>query len=285
MRFIQLSIFFGLLILVSGCAIDVSPKAFIHQDAKPMQLDTSSLQKAIQRDEAQVAITTVELVNAQGLELVGVAVSYPKAVVNIVFFGGDGQTINNGSAIIHRFGQIPANILWVDYQGMGASGKAEQIEVANLKADALLVYDYAEEIFPNRLPTLIHGLSMGTLMASYIASERQVDGLVMDGALNDLPSVVTNMMPGWSRPFTSLKIHPDLANMSNVEALKNYHGPLLVLVGEKDRVTPVAFAEQVYRAAPSENKAMYIIPEQTHFHAMKQDATIQRYREFVESLK
>ncbi len=285
MRFIQYSIFVGLLMLISGCAIDVSPKAFIHQDAEPLQLDTSSLQRAIQRDEAQAAITTVELTNAQGLELVGVAVSYPKAIVNIVFFGGDGQTINQDSGIIHRFGQIPANVLWVDYQGMGASSKAEQIKVANLKSDALLVYDYAEEIFPQRLPTVIHGLSMGTLMATYIASERQIDGLVLDGALNDLPSVVTNMMPGWSRPFTSLKIHPDLANMSNVQAVKSYDGPLLLLVGEKDRVTPVAFVEQVYQAAPGENKAMYIIPEQTHFHGMKQEATIRRYREFVNSIE
>ncbi|MCW8109839.1 lysophospholipase [Alteromonas ponticola] len=285
MRVIKLLIPLCILVLGSGCAIDVSPKAFIHQDEQPLQLDTSSLQKAIQKDEAQVSITTVQLTNAQGLELVGVAVSYPKAKANIVFFGGDGQTINSGSGLIHRFGQIPANILWVDYQGMGASGKAEKLKVANLKSDALQVYDYAKEVFPKRLPTLVHGLSMGSLMATYVAAERPVDAIVLDGALNDLPSVVTNMMPSWSRIFTTLDIHPDLANMSNVDAIKDYHGPVLFLVGEKDRITPVAFVEQVYRAAPSEHKVLYVIPGQTHFHGMKQEATIQRYREFVESLK
>ncbi|NMH59940.1 alpha/beta hydrolase [Alteromonas ponticola] len=274
-----------LLALVTGCAIDVSPKAFIHQDKQPLQLDTSSLQKAIQRDEAQVSITTVQLTNAQGLELVGVAVSYPQAKANIVFFGGDGQTINKGSGLIHRLGQIPANILWVDYQGMGASSKADKLKVANLKSDALQVYDYAKQVFPQRLPTLVHGLSMGSLMATFIASERPVDAIVLDGALNDLPSVVTNMMPSWSRLFTTLDIHPDLANMSNVEAIKDYKGPVLFLVGENDRITPVAFVEQVYRATPSDNKALYVIPGQTHFHDMKQEATIQRYREFVETLK
>ncbi|MCW8091048.1 alpha/beta hydrolase [Alteromonas sp. ASW11-130] len=285
MRFITFLLSLGLLCLTIGCAIDVTPSAFIYQATQPLQLDTSSLQKAIQKDEAQASITTVQLTNSQDLQLVGVAVSYPNAQVNIVFFGGDGQTINKGSGIIHRFGQIPANILWVDYQGMGASGRADKLKVANLKSDALQVYDYAKEVFPTRLPTLVHGLSMGTLFATYIGAERDVDALVLDGALNDLPSVVTNMMPGWSRPFTSLDIHPDLANMSNVEAIKNYQGPVLFLVGEKDRVTPVEFVEQVYRAAPTANKTMYIIPEQTHYHALKQDATIQHYREFVETIK
>ena len=58
-----------------------------------MPLDTTQLHQRVNEDEAEVSITTVELTNAQGLTLKGVAVSYPNPVVNIVFFAGNGYHI------------------------------------------------------------------------------------------------------------------------------------------------------------------------------------------------
>lgn len=274
---------FSFSLVLGGCAIDVSPRSFVYQAKETTPLDTTGLHAAANKDEISIGITTVEMTNAQGLNLTGVAVNYPEPVANIVFFGGNGMAISQANGYLHRLGQLPANILWIDYQGMGASEKADHIEIENLKQDALQVFDYAKDVFPQDLPTVVHGLSMGSLIATYVATERDVSGLVLEGAINGVPDLVDNMVPLWSKLFTNINLHPELAEIDNGILLEQYQGPLLLIVGEKDRTTPVKFTEQLYRLSPSDNKSMYVVPEADHGTTMKKPGTIKRYRDFVAS--
>ncbi|QPG05821.1 hypothetical protein IT774_00615 [Salinimonas marina] len=62
------SILFTLTTLaLGGCAIDVSTATFVHQDKEVTLIDTTQLHQRVNRDEAEVSITTVQLTNAQGL--------------------------------------------------------------------------------------------------------------------------------------------------------------------------------------------------------------------------
>lgn len=268
---------------LSGCAIDVSSGSFVHQDPSVLPLDTTQLHQRVNEDEAEVSITTVELTNAQGLTLKGVAVSYPNPVVNIVFFAGNGMSISNSSGLMHRFGQIPANILWVDYQGVGASQKAASMRMANLKADALQVYDYGRSVFPDKLPTVVHGISMGSIVASYVASVRDVDGLVLDGPINRITDVAQNMVPSWTKYFTYLEVSADLALVDNADYIRNYHGPLLILTGRDDQLTPVKFGRELYDTSTSLNKEIIIVPGAGHGETMEHRRVAPKYREFIES--
>lgn len=274
----------ALLSVMVACAIDVSPSSYIYQDTEVQPVDTTALSAAAQQDEISVSISTVELTNAQGLNLSGVAVAYGEPKVNIIFFGGNGQTISRSAKILHHFGKIPANVLWVDYQGMGSSEKAAKISIKNLKADALMVFDYAREIFSNDLPVVVHGLSMGSLVASYIADERKIDGLVLDGAINSVPEVMDNMIPAWSKFFTNVNMDPELAAVDNGILIEQYRGPLLLFVGDQDRTTPVSFSQQLYRLSPSENKDLIVVKGASHGNTMKFPQTIARYKTFVASL-
>ncbi len=274
---------FSFSLVLVGCAIDVSPRSFVYQAKEKTPLDITGLHAAANKDEISIGITTVEMTNAQGLNLTGVAVNYPEPVANIVFFGGNGMAISQANGYLHRLGQLPANILWIDYQGMGASEKADHIEIESLKQDALQVFDYAKDVFPQDLPTVVHGLSMGSLIATYVATERDISGLVLEGAINGVPDLVDNMVPLWSKLFTNINLHPELAEIDNGILLEQYQGPLLLIVGEKDRTTPVKFTEQLYRLSPSDNKSMYVVPEADHGTTMKKPGTIKRYRDFVAS--
>lgn len=277
------ALFSGL--LVSGCAIDVSTASFVHQDTTITPIDTTQLHQRVNEDEAEVSITTVELTNAQGVALKGIAVSYPNPVVNIVFFGGNGMTISKSSGLMHRFGKIPANVLWVDYQGMGASQKTSSMRMANIKADALQVYDYGKSVFPATLPTVVHGLSMGSIVASYVATVREVDGLVLDGAVNRITDVAQNMIPEWTRYFTYLSVSADLAMVDNADYIRNYQGPLLILAGREDELTPAAFGRELYDVSPSFNKEILVVPGARHAENMENDKVIPRYRDFINSFE
>ncbi|MEQ5809620.1 alpha/beta hydrolase [Alteromonas sp. NFXS44] len=270
---------------LSGCAIDVSSSSFLHQDASTSGLDTTALSQAVNKDEAAMTITTVEIVNGEELTLKGVAVAYPDPIVNVVLFADNGMTISKNSALLHEFGKLPANVLWVDYQGTGASDKAKRARMYNLKRDSLLVYDYAKEVFANDLPTVVHGISMGTIFASYVAVKRDIDGLVLDSAINKVNDVVQNMVPDWTKTFTFLKVSPELAIIENDDFIRQFDKPLFLVVGDKDRTTPITFSRELYEVSPSMDKWIYVVPGGKHNKSMTYPDVKGQYRMFVRSLK
>ena len=123
---------------MAGCAINVSPSAFFYQDTKEKSLDTTRLHSAIQKDKVAAGISIVEIENAGGETLRGVAVSYAKPVINILFFADNRMTVSENNNVIHQLGKLPANILWLDYQGVGASEKADKLSINAIKKDALM---------------------------------------------------------------------------------------------------------------------------------------------------
>lgn len=278
--FISLS----LTLVMAGCAVDVTPRTFISQDKEQTAIDTTGLHDAANQDELMLGITRVKLVNSHGQLLRGIAVSYPDAIANIVIYPGNGMTISKANKFIHRFSKVPANLLIVDYQGMGASEKAPEISIDSLKEDAVLVFDHARDVFHNSNPILVHGVSMGSLIAPYVASQRQVDGLVLDGAIDSVPELVDNLVPVWSKLFTRVSVSDELNSIDNRDNIRHYDGPLLILAGEEDDTTPVAASETLFAVSPSTNKQLIRIPEATHAMAMKYDMTIEAYQSFIQSL-
>ncbi|WP_218395805.1 alpha/beta hydrolase [Alteromonas lipotrueae] len=266
---------------LAACAINVTPSAFFHQDNHTKPLTTTKLHAAIEQDQTSAGITRVEIDNGQGLTLRGVAVSYADPVVNIVFYADNRMPVSENNSVLHRLGKIPANILWMDYQGVGASEKSEKLSINAIKADALTVFDYAEGIFDKSLPTIVHGRGVGSYFASYVAANKPIGGLVLDGAFNDISDLIANMVPGFSNSLTSMKLHPEVHLMQIAPILRHYEGPLWLLVGEKDVITPFEISKQLLATAASDAKYISVVPGATHNATLKHDFAIEEYQRFI----
>jgi fermentation-respiration switch protein FrsA (DUF1100 family) len=284
MNFTRVLAFLSVVLWLTGCAINVTPNAFFYQDTQNKQLDTTKLHGAIAKDETSAGITRVEIDNAQGLTLRGVAVSYPSPKVNIIFYPDNRMSVSENNSVLHRLGKLPANILWMDYQGVGASEKASELSINAIKNDALAIYDYAESTFDNGLPTLVHGRGVGSYFASYVAANRPIDGLVLDGAFNNISDLIANMVPGFSNSITRMKLHPEVHLMQIAPILRHYEGPLWMIVGAKDSVTPPSISEQLLTTAASEQKSISVIPKVTHNATLTTDYALSEYRIFIETL-
>lgn len=271
-------------LFVSGCAINVSPSAFFYQDSAQKPLDTTKLHAAIQQDGTSAGITRVEVKNTQGLMLRGVAVSYPDPIVNVVFFADNRMSISENNSVLHRIGKLPANILWLDYQGVGTSEKAKNLSIDAIKQDALTQFDYVKNTFDNSLPTIVHGRGIGSYFASYVAANRQIDGLVLDGAFNNISDLIANMVPGFSNSFTSMRLHDEVHSMQIAPILRHYDGPLWLVVAEKDKITPYPISQQLLDVSASDKKRISIIPGVTHSATLRSDFAISEYRRFLSSL-
>ena len=274
------------LLLLSGCSINITPDTFIYQDeVVEKNLNLTDIKSKLDQQDDAIEIGAVALTTDDGLTLRGVKLLRPDAEANLLFFGGSGMKISTSSGLLKQFAMLPLNVIWFDYRGTGLSDKKETLKVADLQSDALAVFDFANANLPANIPIAIHGLSMGSLIGSYTASQRNVDALVLDGAISSVPELVDALVPSWSKIFSSVTVAPELATINNIELLQNYREPLLLLVGEEDETTPVAFSQALYDAAASEQKTLTVLRDTGHGEPMKKDEALKAYARFIEEFR
>lgn len=274
-----------LCINLSGCAVNITADSFIYQDeAVEAPLNLQEIEAKLASSTETAVVSNISLVTEDGLTLNGVKLLNQDATANVILFAGNGMKISRATGILKQFSLIPVNVIWFDYQGTGVSEKNETLSIDALKSDALNVFDFAQGIFPEQLPIVIHGLSMGSLIAGYISSERPIDGLVLDGGITSVPQLVDNNVPTWSKAFSTVTISPELTEINNIELVAQYTSPLLLLVGNEDTTTPVEFSHDLYKASTSKIKIMKILPETEHGQAMTKKLAIDVYKAFIEKL-
>ena len=218
---------------------------------------------------------------ADGVCLHGLFVKQPASPTVVLYFGGNEFRIGTyGIDLARDFAWAGLSVLMMDYRGYGESQGRPAIKA--LKDDALAAYDYlaARQDLTDR-PIVIHGLSLGSFVATWAASQRPCAALVLESPATNVRDWVRGQVPWFVRPFVRLHIAPAVLVEDNVERVANYGGALLVMTGERDRMTPPWMAERIYQASNSTNKHLLRVPDATHGDVMYQPAAEQTYHCFV----
>lgn len=274
-----------ILLLLTGCSANYTTESFVYQDEQlESQLNLDKIQTDLIETESSAVVSTVSLKADDGITLRGIKLIQKDALVNIVLFSANGMKISTSSKILNKFSMLPANVIWFDYRGMGISDKKDELTINSLKKDALSIFDFSAKEFPTNLPVAIHGLSMGSLIASYVANNKETDALILDGAISTVPSLVDDLVPTWSKPFYSITLSPELAEITNIDSIKQYNKPLLFLIGEDDSTTPVEHSKALFDISPSQVKVLAIIPDTEHGETMKKEKGIKAYQDFINNL-
>lgn len=271
--------------LLTGCSTNITTQSFVYQDKQLEQsLNIDQIKTELADAKVSASVSQISLTTEDGITLRGIKLIREDARVNIVFFSGNGMKISKSSKILNHFALIPANVVWFDYRGVGVSDKKEKLLLDDLRMDSLSIFDYAKNELPDSLPIAIHGLSMGSLIATYVANNKKTDGLILDGAISTVPELVDNLIPIWMSPFYTVNVSSELSEISNIDLIKNYHNPLLLLIGEDDQTTPVEYSKALYQASPSVTKVITIVPNVDHGVAMKKEQSIKAYQDFISQL-
>jgi esterase/lipase len=155
------------------------------------------------------------------------------------------------------------NLLVFDYRGYGENPGSPT--VSGLKTDGLAAHDFLineKQIDPQKL--IIHGHSMGGTIASYVASERQAAGLVLECPITDTKDWTGMLVPWFLKPFVKFEIEPSLLENSNINRLSMIEKALLIFAGSNDQVTPSRMAEKLFETAKSGDKQLKIIENGGH---------------------
>lgn len=228
------------------------------------------------------SVEDVTLQAADGTTLGGAYLTRPGADVDILYFGGNVSRVNDALADLAAVtADLRANVLMIDYRGYGRSGGKPAL--AAIKSDSLAAFDFLRA--RSDRPIIVHGFSLGGFMASHVAANRTAQGLVLEGTAADVETFARNQIPLYAKPVVRLNIAPALKAESNVIALKRHSGPLLVMTGSADTVTPPEFMKPLLAASPSANKRGFVAQGATHGNALTVPAARQAYGAFLDEVR
>lgn len=263
--------------LLSACAtVQVAERNFIRPDrvsgAKPAgRFDAAALPPAASLKDEALAV-------ADGAVARGVSVSQPGAPATVLYFGGNMFHLDaHGAEVAAVLAGCGVNVVMFDYRGYGRSDGEPTI--ATMQSDALRIYDHVNAQHPGRV--IVHGQSLGSFIAAYVAQQRLARALVLESTTTNALDWANANTPWYARPFVSIELSAPLRGIDTIAALRDFGGASLVLIGERDRTTPPALAHKVYQAIPGRAKSELLVAGAGHNDVLTHPDTAPAYCAFV----
>lgn len=158
----------------------------------------------------------------------------------ILYFGGNAEGIEHNREDFSRW--FPGRAVYLlAYRGYGASEGVPREE--DLLADALALYDEVHERHPGQ-PISVIGRSLGSGIASHVASRRAVSKLVLVTPFDSLADVAQTHYP-WLPARWLVRDRYPAAGL-----LRRHAGPILVVRAGRDRVIPARNTDRLVAALP-----------------------------------
>ncbi|MCF8308050.1 MAG: alpha/beta hydrolase [Bacteroidales bacterium] len=200
---------------------------------------------------------------SEGNSLEAWHISRPENNKTVLYLGGNGFLMQTAPHIIPNLLDNDVNLLVFNYRGYG--NNAGEPTVEGIKKDGMAAYHFltkVKKIKPENI--VLHGHSLGTMVATYIAVNQPAAGLVMEAPVTDAPDMIDKLVPWFLSVFVSFELDDALKEDSNLERIENVDVPLLFAVGEKDNITPPEMARELYQKAIIEEKQLSVLKNGGH---------------------
>lgn len=162
----------------------------------------------------------------------------PASGTVILYFGGNAEDVLYTAASAQRF--AAERMLLMNYRGYGlSSGKPSQ---AALFEDALAIYDHVRATGIRADRIVVMGRSLGSGVATMLAANRPVHGVVLITPFDSLAAVAAHHYRGL--PVRALLRHP----FPSIEFARQAQAPALLIAAKRDDIVPPVHAERLSEA-------------------------------------
>lgn len=171
-----------------------------------------------------------------------------------LYFGGNAE---NTDYVVQegKYERVGYRFATLNYRGFGASdGKVRE---ANMHEDALKLYDIITEQFKPAKITVI-GRSLGTNIALFVATQRNIDHLVLVTPYDRIVDIAQARYPIFP---VSWLIHD---TFDSVALAKQVKSPTLVVLADNDNVVPRKHSETLLKAFEKIALEVYTLTETDH---------------------
>jgi len=174
--------------------------------------------------------------------------------LTVVFFQGNAGHLGYRNYKVRPWLDAGYGVLMIGYRGFGNPGAPSE-EGLYMDAQASIDAIRAKGIPENGL--VFYGESMGTGVATQMATEYSAAALILESPYTSVPDVGSDRYPLVPVRWL-LRDHYD-----SLAKIKDVHMPFLLLHGEMDQVVPVKFGKKLFAAANEPKQAVYV-PDAGH---------------------
>jgi len=170
----------------------------------------------------------------------------------LLYFGGNGESVRSNTQNIAQF--FPNFTCYLlEYRGYGASsGKANE---KTLYSDALKLYETIQSKHAN---IFLMGRSLGSGIATYVASQKKISKLVLVTPYDSIVNVAQKAYPIYPA-FLLLK---DQYNA--FQFVKNIATPTLVIIAKEDKIIPFKNTQNLINSFKDITPKVVIIKQRNH---------------------
>ena len=192
--------------------------------------------------------------------------------VLLMFHGNALNLGQDGTGRLDTFARLGVNLLEIDYRGYGKSeGTPHE---AGLYRDADAAYRYLREIKRHQASEIcIYGHSLGSAVATDLASRRECGGLIIESAFSSGREMARRMFAIPLFHYLPKTKFDTLAKIRTVRA------PILVIHGADDNLIPMSMGKALYEAAPHPKSFLAVA------RAGHDDAFITGGERYIEALR
>jgi len=267
---------------LSGCAtLTVGERDLLPQ---PDQAITADLVGAL---APTMALDTLRLARPDGAVLGGVHVHGPCRDITVVYFGGNQFLADrHGAQVARAILPLGVNLVLFDHRGSGHS--RGEISLAALRGDALAIRDHVVEVLgvpPQRL--VLHGFSLGGMLAGDVAEQRGASGLVLESTGSNASEWSRVMVPWYARPFLRVQLADSLHALDNHRVVSGHRGALLLMVGAEDSQTPAVMSRRLLASAADDAgfQRLYVAPGRGHEGVLGDPAAREHYAQLIDAVR
>lgn len=182
-----------------------------------------------------------------------------------VFFHGNGDSLHTASPIADPYIAAGYGFLIAEYRGYsGLPGKPTE---DGLYSDARAYINglVAQGVKSENI--ILFGHSLGTGVATQMAEEFQVGGVMLLAPYRSIPEIAQLNFPCFPAKYLALD------RLENVKKIKNIHVPLLIVNGAMDQLVPPTDGRHLYELA-NEPKEFHSLPGRGHNDAFDDFAVL-----------
>jgi fermentation-respiration switch protein FrsA (DUF1100 family) len=194
---------------------------------------------------------------SDGVKLHGWYVAHERPRAVVLFAHGNAGNLSHRADIVDDLVKhMGVSVMIFDYRGYGrSSGTPSE---AGILADARAARRWlAERAGVREADIVLMGESIGGGVMVDLAAKDGARGLVLENTFSSLPEVAAYHYP-WLPAKLLMR-----TRLNSAAKIRDFHGPLLQIHGDADRIIPLPLGQRLFDAA-NEPKRLVIIPGGDH---------------------
>jgi len=204
-------------------------------------------------------------------ESINVIVVNDKKEKAILYFGGNGDTVARSAFAFDKF--FPEYTVYlVNYRGYGGSS-GEPTE-KGIYTDAIAIFD---QIRAKHRDISVLGRSLGSGVATYMATKRKFDKLVLITPYDSAQNIVQERFPMYPMSILLKDKYDSVSRVKDIEA------KTLILIAGDDNVIPMKHTKQLIEAFPASKVEVKIIESVGHNTILLDDRYYHVLQKFMQA--